>query len=506
MGRPFSTLGILAASAALTMGGAANGANEPLALALSQALERAVSGNVDLRRERIAIGISGARVMAAEGQFDVVLAGDVNFARRTTPRISDTDLTGGFANTAAANLSLQRALESGGRMTLAAQASRLNTNSLIQGCGTNDPLLPPPECTVYNNGVLLTFSHPLLRGFGAEIAQANLRRSRIQRDLALLNRQARAANVVRDTINTYWELSYQTQELEIRRSAVELARQQLRSTKEQIDVGRLSLLEMATVERAIADREQDVALAEQELVLRSLDLQRLFGAAPPAAFSGYLASDRPRAAGHQVDVAAEVGRALESSPALKSFKMGLKLTQIDIQVAEAAVRPQLDLVATVGAIGRSTDLGVSLAQIGSVGFPTWSAGLLFQLPVQNRAARGLATSAHLADQRAELDAADVELAIRDSVARLAARTQAASRRIELGNAAIGFAEKNLTAEKARFEVGRATNNDVLLRQQELKQAEIRLARATIDLLTSDTALAALTGEILERYGIVLEGS
>jgi outer membrane protein TolC len=434
------------------------------------------------------------------------LSGDATFTRRTTPRISSTDLTGGFSNTVTANLILQRALESGGRVTLSAQGTGLNTNSRIQGCGTFDPTLPAPECTVYSNSVLLTFSHPLLRGFGAEIAQANLRRSRIQRDLALLNRQARAANVVRDTINAYWELAYQTQDLEIRRSAVELARQQLRTTQAQIDVGRFGVLELAAVERAIAEREQEVALAEQELALRSLDLQRLFGVAPPASFAGYRASDRPNAAGHEVDIAAEVARALETSPALKSLKMGLKLTEIDLLVAEAAVRPQLDLVATAGATGRRTDLGESLSQTGNLENPTWSAGLVFQLPVQNRSARGAAASARLSGQLAELDAADLEIAIRDGVARLAARIRAASRRIELSRAAIGFADKNLTAEKARFDVGRATNNDVLLRQQELKQAEIHLARATIDLLTSDTALAALTGEILERYGIVLKGS
>ena len=126
-------------------------------------------------------------------------------------------------------------------------------------------------CTFITD-LALTFSHPLLRGFGTEIAQANLNKQRIQRDLALLNRQARASLVVRDTVVGYWELAYQTEDLAIRRSAVELARQQLKTTQAMIDVQRIGKLELAAVEAAIAARQQEVATAEQELLLRGLDL------------------------------------------------------------------------------------------------------------------------------------------------------------------------------------------------------------------------------------------
>ena len=75
----------------------------------------------------------------------------------------------------------------------------------------------------------------------------------------------------------------------------------------------------------------------------------------------------------------------------------------------------------------------------------------------------------------------------------------ASKRVELAKATVGFANQNLEAEKARFSVGRSTNNDVLLRQQELKSTEIQVVRATVDLLVGETTLAAMTGELLERY-------
>jgi outer membrane protein TolC len=106
----------------------------------------------------------------------------------------------------------------------------------------------------------------------------------------------------------------------------------------------------------------------------------------------------------------------------------------------------------------------------------------------------------------KLDAGEFELTLRDQAIRLASNVRTAGRRLELAKATVGFAEKNLEAEQARFSVGRSTNNEVLRRQQEVKNAHTQVLRATIDLLVSETALGALTGELLDRHGVALRGS
>ena len=136
---------------------------------------------------------------------------------------------------------------------------------------------------------------------------------------------------------------------------------------------------------------------------------------------------------------------------------------------------------------------------------TWSAGLAFEVPLENRLAEGQERVARLSSERSRLDAGDLELDIRNQVVRLSSVIRTAAKRVELAKATVGFANQNLEAEKARFSVGRSTNNDVLLRQQELKSTEIQVVRATVDLLVGDNTLAALTGELLERYRIVLKG-
>jgi outer membrane protein len=469
-------------------------AQEPIGL--NQALQRAVTGNLDLRRDRVTIQIADANLLAARGQFDFLLTGGLTFQRTTEPPLSASDIVGGYTNDLGFDIGVARQLESGGSVRLSLENDAVNTNSQFQCGGLK---------TCYSSNFGLTFNHPLLRGFGSDVAMANVRKQRIQQDLALLNRQMRAANVLRDVVTAYWELAYATQDLAIRRSAVDLAREQLRITKAQIDVGRLAPIDQAAVERAIGDRLQDVAVSEQNIYGRALDLRRLLGQPADPSLPVLAATDAPSATPREVDMTAEVRRALESNPQLKSLKAGLQLNAIDIQTAASTVRPRLDFVGTVGSRGRKSNLPDTIAQAAGLDDLTWSAGLTFQVPVENRTANGQYRAAQLSAEQSRLDAGAFELTLRDTVMRVSAQIRTSSTRVTLAKQTVGFAQQNLEAERARFSVGRSTNNDVLLRQQELKNAEISVVRATVDLMNSDVTLSAVTAEILDRYGLILKG-
>jgi outer membrane protein len=366
-------------------------------------------------------------------------------------------------------------------------------------------MMSAEQCNVYNTSFGLNLTQPLLRGFGPSFALANVRRQTVQKDQALLSRQMRASLVLRDVINTYWSLSYATQDLAIRRSAVELAQEQLRVTQAQIDVGRSAPVDAAAVERAIGERKQEVLLSEQELLFRTLELRRLFGLGVKAGDPLFAAADVPQATAGQVEGSAEIDRALAANPQLRLLKLGMQLSDIDIAVARSTVLPQLDFVGQLGANGAKRDLEDSLEQTFGFEARNFSVGLRFQLPIQNRVAGGQERQARYAGERALLEAGDFEMELRFQVQRLASNIRTSSQRLELAKATVGFATQNLEAEKARFSVGRSTNNEVLRVQQELKNAEIQVVRATVDLLIAETSLKAVTGDLLEHHRLVLKG-
>ena len=264
-------------------------------------------------------------------------------------------------------------LETGGSIALFASNGKTTSGAALS-CGTVEGM--PEECRVYDSSLGLRFTQPLLRGLGPEFARANIHRAEIQKDQALLNRQMRAANVLRDVINTYWGLSYATQDLAIRRSAVDLAREQLRVTKAQIDVGRLAPVDAAAVERAIGERMQEVLLSEQELLFRTLELRRYFGLAVNPGDPLFAAADVPQASGSAVNAAAEVNRAIEANPQLLLVKKGIQLSEIDIATARSTLRPKLDFIGSVASAGRNLGGKIqdSLQQATEFENLNWSAG------------------------------------------------------------------------------------------------------------------------------------
>lgn len=474
-------------------------------LTLGEAVKRALAGNVDLRRERVSVLTAEAQITSALGQFDVIFGADATFSRRTTPRLSATDLAGGYTNQLSLDASLSRALETGGNVAFTVFGNYINTTTAIQSCSTGSFTGQRGDCTYYNTTWQLQFTHPLLRNFGTEISTAQIRGARIQRDQALLNRQQRASIVLRDVIDTYWELVFASEQAAIRRSAVEASREQLRVTQAQIDVGRLSQVDAVPVQQSISDNLRLVRESEELVALRTLDLRRLFGQEPEATLEPFAPAPLGEPSGDLPDVATQTTRALAANPQLRSLQLGVKLSEIDVLVASSLLHPRLDFVGQVGTTGRALEVGDTVRGASRFDNVVWSAGLQFQAPLQNRAARGQAEAARLAGLGAQIDAQTLSLELRRQVAQLATQLKSATTRIGLARETIKWAQLNLEAEKAKFSVGRSTNNDVILRQQDLKNAQLQLVRAQIDFFKEENDLAATTGDLLERNHVTLDG-
>jgi len=141
-------------------------AEEARPLSLRQAIERAVAGNLDLRRERVAVAKATAKQMAVAGQFDVRLNARLAAQRDVVPAVDcgiACELSAGTTPTTLVGVGLTRNLETGGRLSIGGFVQR----------GSYAPVdSQPPSDNVYQSSLALTFTHPLLRGFGTDIALA----------------------------------------------------------------------------------------------------------------------------------------------------------------------------------------------------------------------------------------------------------------------------------------------------------------------------------------------
>jgi len=492
---------VLAAAPARAQEGSASEAEARPArrLGLRETLALAVQQNPTLAATTVDVAIADAQIYQSLGLDDFVVDGGVSYFSQRKDAVAGQP----FQQTALDQVSLSagvgRGLSNGGRLGLAFDGGYTRSvNHVDFGMGAIDSV-----SEVYAPGIKLSYAQPFLRGFGYDVARAPRRRARAARDVATLQREGAAAALVRDVISAYWELSYAVEDLEIRRASLALAREQLRIVQAGIDAGRLARTASAEVEVAIAAREEEVLFAEQTLAERALDVRRLAGLEIGPGEIELVATDKPAPVPAAVDLDAELARALEQNPQLKVIRAQGKQVTIEIEVAENGLLPQLDFQAAGGPAGNADNPGDALEQMARFDSYNVQAGLVFQTPLGRRAARGGLQVAEQQLRKVKLGEADVRAQISVAVARGANAVRSAGKRIEVLAKSRDLALVNLDMEKARYEVGRTTNFEVLKRQDELAQAQLRQARARADYLKAVAVLEAITGAILERYGIEL---
>jgi outer membrane protein TolC len=141
--------------------------------------------------------------------------------------------------------------------------------------------------------------------------------------------------------------------------------------------------------------------------------------------------------------------------------------------------------------------------VAKLGGYTVQAGLTFSFPIERNAANGQYAAARESVRKARLSADAITIQVAAGVTRATYAISLAEKRVGVLARATDLAALDLEAERARFQVGRSSNFDVLRRQDELARAQLQQARAKADYLKGEALLDSLTAEILPRFGVEL---
>ena len=494
---------------------------EPRPLALRDAITMAVRGNPTLLAAGAQVRIAAAGVQAARGLDDFLLEVGASWVETKRELVPGQPVQERSFDELGASLSLIKPIPTGGRLGLGV-VGEFSRRQFV----TNLDSVPPsplladldldmdvgmgairPDVDEYVPALRLSFAHPLLRGFGVGVARAPRRRAAAEQERALAEREGTAATLLRDVENAYWDLAYATQELAIRRAAASSAREQLKRVQANIEVGKQPRSASAEVDVAVAFRDESVLFAEQTLAERALELGRLCGLRPRTRSAARLiASDDPQPPQRMVEESAVVQSALARNPELLEVRAQGRGAAIEVDVTRNGLLPQLDLAVAGGPTGNASDPRQAYRSLKGLGNYLVTASLVFQQPIGRNAAKGAHTAARETAQRVRLEEDEIADQVASAVLRGVTAIDTARRRVEVLARSTDAAALDLEAEKARFEVGRSTNFDVLRRQDSLAGAQLTHLRARVDQLKALAFVEALTGEILERHAIAFERS
>lgn len=472
-------------------------------LSLQQALVLGIAHNFDLRIASLDVVRADAGVMGEEGHFDVTAELGVGVSRSETPvasaSIADDVLT---ADETLAEGVLSKPFASGLQARLSLSGARSDFDTLA------DRLDP-----AYRTYLVLDLTQPLLKDMGTDINTANLQIAQKRRQQAALGYLDQAQQLAAEIERAYLTLAQADEDYRSATLARDLARELLDGNQRKLDAGLVPVSEVSEARSAMAGREENMLLVQQQVTLarnRLLELIDQGEAQLPASWQAELPD-----AGPTQTVA--LGEALQTGfaqrPDLQQARLELAVRRIALVYTDNQRLPRLDLQASLGVNGLAGDDGGSgslyqgewsnsvnraLDQDGS----NWYAGLRFKMPLQNRAARAQYLDAAAQDKqslyrlrRAEVSA---ETAIRTAHALLGLGRE----RLEVAHHYAVLAQTTLDQENRRLQEGLSNSFRVLTFQNDLVTARTREVAAKTDYYRAEVALFQAMGTNLERYKIV----
>lgn len=455
--------------------------NQEVHLTLAETVALALERNLGLRIERFSRQQLRVGVQEAMGIYDLGLSANASIADDESP--SASNLEGAQIQKqkrAQSTIGISRLLPTGGTAQAAWGNSRLETNSQFFSINPS-----------YNSGLDVTLAQPLLRNFGRDATEFDIRVAEIDSEIAREVLVERIVATIVNAENAYWNLVAARFRLRVVEESLGIARQLHDNNRVRVDVGTLAPLELVSSESGIATRDEEIiraraAIGDAEDVLRYLlDLD------DPGIWSLPVIPDTEAATDYaSVEIEQSLAAALENRPELARQELALRSRELASAFFRGQTKPRLDLVASYGYNGVGGDVVVrdedgnvisrlpggwddALNQVVDRDFAGWSVGLEFGYPLQNRAARARSTIADLALDQTRVAQEELRQRVEAEV-RVAVRGLETTRQqIESARATVTLAQRNLDAERRKYENGLSTSFQILEVEEDLTAARSR---------------------------------
>jgi outer membrane protein TolC len=419
-------------------------------------------------------------------KFDPTLILDAGVTRSQSPSLSMAGTAVPRMDTASIGAELKKKLSLGTDLSLRVAGSWQQTQMAAMP-GQSDLLTMGPG---YGLSAKLGVTQPLLRGAGSEVNRTSILASEADRKAATHAEQLAAATLARDTLNAYAELWYASRNVTVQTKSLEVATGQRDDAALRERTGSVAQADVLSFETTVATRQESVMDAGKEQSSKRLELLRIMGSA--ADFT--LIDELSVPASEQGDLVAE---ALANSDELRQLEASLEAATIRARTVADPQRSRLDLDAYMQVQGLGNkEVYPAFSQL--VGGSAWSAhvGLTYELPISGK------LEAEVRKAAAGVEAAQKNLLaararIRTEVETLVLQERVARSRAELAERTVAIARQAADAQRARMQTGSSTALQVIEAENQVRSAELRALRATVDGFEAVIALRRVTGRLVQ---------
>jgi len=484
-------------------------AENAINLSLDDAITIAMRRNLGLLVERYDRNVFRLRIDEQLGIYDLGFTAQSYQDNETSPSTSRT-AGAGVITTKERNNNVEAS-----QLTPWGGVGSATFNLFRRESNSRDAVLNP----LYFSDLDLSYVQPLLRNRGRIATERGIRIAHINSDISRETFEQQVASTLQLVENAYWDLVQARKEVEVAKESLGLAQDLHRMNKVRVDVGTLAPLELVQSEVGIATRQESIILAQQTEQNAEDTLRQLLHLEEGELWTlPIVPTTAPESPPFEIDLTQAIDTAMKERPELRNQELQQDLRALDLAFYRNQKLPRLDVTARYGYNGIGGDVsdpstgeliasgGASdaLRQIKDRDFDGWRIQLDFAYPLQNRAARARYAIADVSLHQGEAQMTQLQETVRTEVRRAVRGVRTAAQEIESAGASAGLAEKNLDAERKRYENGLSTSFQVLQIQEDLTEARSRQVAAIAGYRRALAEYYRATGRLLEAEGVELE--
>jgi len=476
---------------------AAEAGLEEVFLTLEDCLRLALENNLDLVSARYDPDLAAQDVIIQGADFDPNVEATLDRAESAAP--TTLLIQAASSDTTTANAAVTQNLKFGADYRFGYGMNR----SAQDGPGVNVPLQ-------FTSGFNVVFNMPLLKGFGTTVTTENFVLARNNYNISKSDLEGTAEQTMETVIGAYWNVVAARAALGVALQTLERAEDLLELNRKKVEVGTLAPIEITQAEAEVARNEELVIIAETDLEDIEDELRRLLAIPPsdPMWNMSIMNATRPTFEEKTIDLDEVIEVALASRSEMLVAEQSLQNRELGERAAQRNVRHQLDLALDYSPRGASqtrfalnptpppesimvdgpADVGESVSRIFDGDQFQWTAGLVYRVPIGNKAAKANYTKARINREKSEADLRDQAQTIRVEVRRAVRGVKSGTKRIEAARANVVLQAKKLDAEQKKFENGMSTSFEVLTFQNDLAEAELSEIQARLEYIKSIAAL------------------
>jgi len=506
-------------------------------LSLKEAIVLALENNKDIEVSRQNVRLAEFDLTAGEGFYEPRFSGNTQYERATLPNVSIFS-----SNETTTNSSIVGNARYQGFIRKFGTIYTAEFNNTRVGTDNSISILSPQ----YNTGLTFSVAQPLFRGRRFDNGRRVIEIAK--RNLSLTDTQfrQRSIEIIANVQRAYWDLAYTLRNLQVQRDGVRDAKDQLEHNKRLVEEGQLAPVDIIAADTQVANFEQNVYIAIEEVGRAENNLKNLI--AENRNDSIWTASIVPT---DSVDL--DVPRttlpealdlALQNRPEIQLNTVAADINEIDRRFFREQIKPQVDLVAsyTTSGIGGSQNpnfrspftnvcdpnaadfqtclirqqqqteqqqtflQGIggatsTFTDIFSNRYPTFRAGVQFNIPLGNKTAKAQLGKSLVERERLNTQREQVEQNIQVDVRNSLQTVRTAEARLRSAAISRENGEKQYASEQRKLDAGQSNVYQVLERQTALMNARSTELRSQTELNKAIAELQRATGNSLKANNV-----